>query len=175
MHPLFSFATPRSSTLAGATAVIAGDARAVRASRGLAHALGLVPVVLALHGARYHAAAALVANGSAALAAIAVDSLVAQGMDRRLAERAISALLRSVAENVGAVGLPRALTGPIVRGDAAAVARHRRALTPRERRAYDAIAPAILSVALEAGLPTARARAIRAALADAPGAHQRSK
>ncbi len=164
LHPLVSFAGAHAPRLERATAVAGGDARAVRAARSLGRALGLEVVVLPIHGPRYHAAAALVANGAAALATFAVHSLHAQGMPRRVAERAVGGLLRSVAENVATVGVPRALTGPIVRGDAAGVARHRAALDPPTRAAYDAIAPVILAVAREAGLPPARARAVGVAL-----------
>lgn len=169
LHPLVSFASRRAPTLRGATAVIGGDARAVRAARALAAHLELDVLARDLHGPRYHATAALVANGAAALAAEGVRSLEAQGVPRRAAERAIAGLLRSVADNVASVGVPGALTGPIVRGDATTVARHRGALDRETLAAYDAIAPTVLAVAIEAGLPEAGARAIRAAL------HQRKK
>lgn len=175
MHPLVSFASARHAPpLAGATFVIDGDPRAVRAARAIARSLGARALVLPLHGPAYHAVAALLANGAAALAALSVDAFVALGAPRRDAERASAALLGSVASNITSVGLPAALTGPIVRGDARAVARHRDALAALDRgalSAYDAVAPAILQVARRAGLDPRSARAIRVALgatADAP-------
>lgn len=164
MHPLVSFAAPRAPTLAGTTFVVAGDRAAVSAARTIAKAVGARVVVRASHGARYHAAAALIANGAAALATRAVEVLVREGWPRREAERAIGALLRSVGENVAAEGVPRALTGPISRGDAAAVARHRGALEGEARHAYDALAPIVLAVAMEAGLSAEQAERVRAAL-----------
>ena len=86
------------------------------------------PVRAQVHGPAYHAAAALGANGAAALAAVAVRVLEAQGMTRRDAERAMGALLRTVGENVETVGVPTALSGPVIRGDAGTVRRHREAL-----------------------------------------------
>jgi predicted short-subunit dehydrogenase-like oxidoreductase (DUF2520 family) len=163
-HPLVSFADRRAPALAGAIVVIAGDRAAVRAARRLARILALEPLEAPLHGPRYHAAAALVANGAAALAMRAVRSLEGQGVRSRTAERAVAGLLRSVADNVARVGVPAALTGPIVRGDAATVAAHRRAIDARMRTAYDALAPVILEVAREAGLPPSRARAVAAEL-----------
>jgi predicted short-subunit dehydrogenase-like oxidoreductase (DUF2520 family) len=169
MHPLISFASARTSpSLRGATFVIAGDRAAVRRARAFCRALGGTPVTAAIHGARYHAAAALVANGATALASVGVDILAGLGLDRPTAARAIGSLLSSVAANVARVGVPEALTGPIVRGDADTVARHRQALDGcldgRARDAYDALAPIILDCALAAGLDPRRASTVRRAL-----------
>ncbi len=173
-HPLVSFAGRRAPSLAGAVVVVAGDPAAVRVARRLAAALDLDVIDAPLHGPRYHASAALVANGAAALATRAVRALEGQGVSTRRAERAVAGLLRSVADNVARVGVPAALTGPIVRGDAATVAAHRAAIDPKTRAAYDAIAPVILDVAREAGLSASNARAIRAALTRA-GSRSRTR
>lgn len=168
MHPLVSFADPlRPPALAGTTFVIAGDRRAMRAASSIARAVGARPLRAAAHGPTYHAAAALAANGAAALAAIAVRVLARAGLSRRDAERAIGALLRTVGENVERIGTPAALTGPAVRGDAATVLAHRRALAaldPGAARAYDALAPQILACAREAGLDPVRAATVEGAL-----------
>lgn len=172
MHPLVSFADrKRPPSLAGSTFVISGDAKAVRAARGLARAVGAHPLVAPLQGPAYHAAAALAANGTVGLVHAAVGLLEALGADRRAAERALAGLLRTVVANVEHVGVPSALTGPIARGDAETVAAHRRAiaeLAPELLAAYDGAAPAILACAEARGLPAERARAIEAALALTP-------
>ncbi len=169
MHPLASFADPgRPPRLAAASFVVAGDRRAVSAARRVARLLGARVVARGVHGPAYHAAAALAANGAAALAAVAVRVMSAVGLERREAERAIGALLRTVGENVERVGVPRALSGPVIRGDAEAVRVHREALDavdPEAREAYDAVAPAILACATAAGLDEERAAAVRRALA----------
>ncbi|MBW2464431.1 MAG: DUF2520 domain-containing protein [Deltaproteobacteria bacterium] len=171
MHPLVSFpAAGAVPSITGATFVIDGDPAAVRAACTITEAIGAWPLVAPLHGARYHAAAALVANGSAALAAVAVGLLERVGIEPRAAVRAVGALLRSVGDNVETVGVPGALTGPVARGDAATVLRHRKALadTPGgdagALAAYDATAPMIVAVARAAGLSSRRAAAIRRAL-----------
>jgi predicted short-subunit dehydrogenase-like oxidoreductase (DUF2520 family) len=64
-----------------------------------------------LHKDSYHAAAALVANGGATLCSAGIELLVRAGMPRTQAARALGPLLRSVAEHVGRLGLPAALTG----------------------------------------------------------------
>lgn len=170
MHPLASFADPkRPPTLRGTTFVIDGDRAACAAAKRIAKAVGARAVVAPVHGPAYHAAAALAANGAAALAAVAVRVMRSIGLSERDAQRAIGALLRTVGENVEHVGVPRALSGPVIRGDDAAVRAHRRALASRDpdaRRAYDAVAPAILDCAVRAGLPEERAEAVRRALND---------
>lgn len=170
MHPLVSFASTRvPPPLAGATFVIAGDARAVRAARALTTQLGAVPLVAALHGAAYHAAAALLAGGAVALTAHAIEVLVALGLQRTAARRALAGLLGSVAANLSRLDAPEALTGPVARGDAATITAHRaalRAVLPEARVVYDAIAPAVLCVAVSAGLDAQKAAAVRAALSE---------
>ncbi|HEY8427885.1 MAG TPA: DUF2520 domain-containing protein [Sandaracinaceae bacterium] len=168
MHPLVSFADPvRPPDLRGTSFVIAGDRTARGAARRLASLVGARAVAKDVHGPAYHAAAALAANGAAALAAVSVRVMRSLGLGQREAERAIGALLRTVGENVARVGVPRALSGPIVRGDAATVRVHRAALAARDRPArdaYDAVAPAILECAIDAGLGSEQADAVRAAL-----------
>lgn len=168
MHPLASFADPtRPPSLKGTSFLIAGDPRAVKRAKSLAKALRARPVLAPVHGPAYHAAAALSANGAAALAAVAVRVLAEIGLEEADAQRAIGALLRTVGENVERVGVPQALSGPIIRGDDGTVSRHRialEAIDPEARAAYDAVAPAILDCARRAGLPADRVDAVRDAL-----------
>lgn len=168
MHPLVSFADrERSPVLEGATLVTSGKRPARAAAARLAAILGMRVIArptAALQGPRYHAAAALLANGAVALAAESSKILEGLGVPRRARERALAGLLRSVAENLDAVGLPKALTGPVVRGDVSAVALHLAALEPRERAAYTDVTQHILSVAIDGGLAALPARAIAALL-----------
>lgn len=168
MHPLVSFADPEHSpTLRGATFITAGDAPAIQAAQVVADALGAKVVVTPIHGPVYHALVAMVANGAVGLVNAAIPALARLGLERRDAEHAIAALLKTVAENVESVGVPKALTGPMARGDAAAIAAHRAALQqadPDVASAYDAIGPLVLRCAIDAGLPAERATEIRTAL-----------
>jgi predicted short-subunit dehydrogenase-like oxidoreductase (DUF2520 family) len=120
-------------------------------------------VVAKISDPAYHAAAALAANGTAALAFASVRLLVRLGFGQRAAERAVGGLLRTVADNVERLGVPEALTGPIARGDRVTVATHRKALRRQGRDAldaYDAVLPLIVRCARAAGLSKARAAAI---------------
>jgi predicted short-subunit dehydrogenase-like oxidoreductase (DUF2520 family) len=176
LHPLVSFASARGGTSLGdSTFTTFGDVRATAAARRLCKLLGARCVRLdAAPGPAYHAAAALVANGTAALTHAGVRILCELGFSRRAAERALASLLTSVAVNVREVGVPAALTGPVVRGDVATIERHLAALGALDRglrRTYAALQPVIVDSALEAGLPTHVARRIRRATA--PDTHER--
>ena len=155
-HPLVSFASLRAfPTLDGAHLLIAGEPVARERARSMGRILGMVPrawpgIDLAL----YHAAAGLLANGSAALAAASAELLGASGCRANPRElgRVLGPLLRSVAENVTRLGTPEALTGPIRRGDASTVRAHLSAL----ERATPDLLPLYVACA-EAQLPLARA------------------
>jgi predicted short-subunit dehydrogenase-like oxidoreductase (DUF2520 family) len=126
MHPMISFASVSfAPTLARGNVRVEGDVRAVRRAKSLALRLGMTPRTLpGLDAVGYHAAAGLLANGAAALAAVSAELLARSGVPRQEAPRLLGPLLRSVAENVERLGFPDALTGPVRRGDAAGVAKH---------------------------------------------------
>jgi predicted short-subunit dehydrogenase-like oxidoreductase (DUF2520 family) len=159
MHPMMSFASKRRAPdLARGNVHVQGDAEAVRRARALARRLGMTPRTFdGLDTVGYHAAAGLVANGGAALAAVGAELLVQCGVPRTLAPKLLGPLLRSVAENVETLGFPEALTGPVRRGDAPALARHLDTL----RQRLPSAVPLFLASGL-AQLPLARA------LLDAP-------
>lgn len=125
MHPMISFASVDAfPTLTSGHVHVKGDPEAERRARALAKKLGMTPRTFAdLDTVGYHAAAGLVANGAAALAAIGVELLAISGVPRAEAPKMLGPLLRSVAENVEALGFPDALTGPVRRGDAGAIER----------------------------------------------------
>jgi len=125
MHPMISFAsTTFYPTLARGHCHVKGDPLAEKRARALATHLGMTPrTFVKLDTVGFHAAAGLVANGAAALAAIGAELLVVSGVPRADAPKMLGPLLRSVAENVEALGFPEALTGPVRRGDAAAIER----------------------------------------------------
>lgn len=164
MHPLVSFPSKRSHpSLAGTSFTVSGDRAAITASRRVASSCGARVVVAQTGDPAYHAAAALAANGAAALAFAAVSLLTRLGFERRAAERAIGGLLGSVGENVQRLGVPDALTGPVARGDAPTVGKHRTAVRRVSRDAlasYDAVLPVIVRCARAAGLSKAKAAKI---------------
>ena len=125
MHPMISFASVEMfPTLTRGHVHVKGDPEAEKRARAVAKKLRMTPRTFeALDTVGYHAAAGLVANGAAALAAIGVELLAVSGVPRTEAPKMLGPLLRSVAENVEALGFPDALTGPVRRGDAGAIER----------------------------------------------------
>jgi predicted short-subunit dehydrogenase-like oxidoreductase (DUF2520 family) len=155
LHPLRSLAgTPEDAELAGVVFAIEGDVLGREAALRLAERLGATPLMLdAAQLPKYHAAAALVSNHAVALVDAGVELLASLGLPRAQATTALAALLASTARNLGAVGLPEALTGPIARGDVAIVARHLLSLRPHPELAalYRATARRVAKVAVEKG------------------------
>ncbi len=165
MHPMIAFACKeRNPRLDRGNVHVQGDRLAVARARALARILGMVPrTIPGLDTVAYHAAAGLVANGAAALAAVGAELLVRAGVDRAVAARMLGPLLRSVADNVEALGFPGALTGPVRRGDVAGLERHLAVLQSKLRSAVP-----LFIAAAEAQLPLARA------IGDAPSASFRA-
>lgn len=133
MHPMISFASRTFfPTLTRGHCHVKGDPAAEKRARVLARHLGMTPRTFAkLDTVGYHAAAGLVANGAAALAAVGAELLVVSGVPRADTSKMLGPLLRSVAENVERLGFPDSLTGPVRRGDAAAIERQMALLDER--------------------------------------------
>jgi predicted short-subunit dehydrogenase-like oxidoreductase (DUF2520 family) len=154
MHPMMSFASIAfTPSLERGNLLVRGDKVAVARARELGRRLGMVPrMISGLDPVAYHAAAGLVANGAAALSAIGAQLLAVAGVPEATAPKLLGPLLRSVADNVEALGFPQALTGPVRRGDAAALERHLATLKAK----MPAALPLYLASA-KAQLPLARA------------------
>lgn len=133
MHPMISFASRTFfPTLTRGHCHVKGDPAAEKRARVLARHLGMTPRTFTeLDTVGYHAAAGLVANGAAALAAVGAELLVVSGVPRADTSKMLGPLLRSVAENVERLGFPDSLTGPVRRGDAAAIERQMALLDER--------------------------------------------
>jgi predicted short-subunit dehydrogenase-like oxidoreductase (DUF2520 family) len=170
MHPMISFASPRVlPSLRKGQVNVDGDTAAVRRARQVARLLQMTPRTLPkLDKVAYHAAAGLVANGAAALAAAGARLLREGGVDTSTAAQMLGPLIRSVGDNVERLGLPDALTGPVRRGDAAAVGRHLeviRSRTPELVPLYLELVRAQLPMARKIGdAPPAAFRAIASLL-----------
>lgn len=161
LHPLSSVipSTPplsRASAVVEAlppTFVVDGAPRAVREAKRLARAMGATVVAAPVHGARYHAAASLVAAGQLALFREAASVFESVGMTSADAKRAVLGLAASVLDNAARDSFDAALTGSVVRGDVAAVRMHREALAKSAESLglYDAVARSLLPVAKQRG------------------------
>jgi predicted short-subunit dehydrogenase-like oxidoreductase (DUF2520 family) len=151
LHPLMSVPAEGPARLAGASAAVAGTTpRALETATALAYRLGLTPVAVADEDrVAYHAAASIASNFLVTLEAAAERLAASAGVERA----ALVPLVRATLENWAALGPGRALTGPLVRGDEATVARQRAAVaerTPELLRLFDALADATRALAAEA-------------------------
>jgi predicted short-subunit dehydrogenase-like oxidoreductase (DUF2520 family) len=171
-HPLVAFAdTERAvAALHGATVAIEGDDQLAGLLARMAEAIGATPVRLAPGSkAAYHAAAVLAAGGFVALLdAIAELGRVA-GLDEAGSLTIYGPLIEQTLGNARALGIRRALTGPITRGDRGTLDAHLAALrahAPRVLPLYLAAAEREIDLALDRGALTPEAAAgLRSSLA----------
>lgn len=137
MHPLMTVPAGRPTDFGGVPCAVAGDPVAAT----LARRLGMRPIEVAdADRAAYHAAASIASNFLITLE----DAAARLGATAGLAREDLLPIVRATVDNWAALGRD-ALTGPIARGDAATVAKHRRALaerTPDLLPLYDAMAEA---------------------------------
>lgn len=127
-HPLMTIPAT-GATFAGAAAAVAGTTpRALALARAMADDLGMhaVEIADADRGA-YHAAASIASNFLVTLEDAAAQLLATTGAPRQILHPLAAAALRNWAMHGGR----QALTGPIVRGDEATVARQRAAVAER--------------------------------------------
>ncbi|WP_206831552.1 Rossmann-like and DUF2520 domain-containing protein [Alicyclobacillus fructus] len=151
VHPLQTFAGDENDAdrLKGVAVAVEGHPEAVRLAFSLAEAWGARPfAIAAADKPAYHAAAVLASNALVAL--IATAARLAPLPD---GAKSLLPLARRTLENLEALGIPAALTGPIERGDVETVARHLNALErdPAARRVYLALAAATVPIAVAKG------------------------
>lgn len=169
-HPLRLLAGD--AGLAGAHVGIEADSTHGPALEALAHALGLVPLLLpspmgAAARAAYHAAANLAASGVLAVLAEAEALWRAAGLAEKDALAALAPLTRGALDTALSRGLAGAVSGPIARGDAGVLDRHLAALAAAglEADLLLALARRQLALAEAAGrLDVAQVTALRARL-----------
>ena len=141
IHPLVAVSDARTGAeaLFGAFYCIEGDKVALRAAHSIVRELKSESFsVSSSKKALYHAAAVMASGHFVALFDIAVEMLVACGLNKARAREVLLPLLRSTVENLSNREAAGALTGTFARGDATTVRRHLAAL--RELASRDALA-----------------------------------
>jgi predicted short-subunit dehydrogenase-like oxidoreductase (DUF2520 family) len=169
LHPLQSFATVEDALriLEGTRCFFEGDDPA--RIRRIVEDLGGVPIEIDPdQKPLYHAAAATASNLLVTVVDLALAMAERAGLDRDEMLAALLPLVRGSVENIGRVGVPDALTGPIARGDIGTVEGHLRSLArtaPDLLPAYTQLALRTVDVALRKGsLPAGSARDLVALL-----------
>ena len=150
VHPMMTFvAGSRQAgselSLAGVPFAIAGDAKAVRASRAIVKELGGKAYTIRRQDkVAYHAWGTFASPLLTALLATTEHVAAAAGVNRREAKRRMLPILQQTLANYAARGAAGGFSGPIVRGDVETIRRHLRVLrkVPEAGEVYAALAKA---------------------------------
>ena len=171
-HPLQTFPDPEAGVraLPGSSFGVCGSARAAAWCETLATALGGTTVRVAEDRLPlYHAAAVMASNGAVGLVDAALALMERAGIDRPQGLRAVRLLMDASLENAHTMGPEQALTGPVIRGDAATVRSHLAALRGCDeplRELYRAFGRYLLPIAVRRGLAAEDAKGLDKALGE---------
>lgn len=127
VHPLQSFANLDGAleNLAGSVFSIEGDGEARATGEAIVEALGGQYFFIAKDAKPlYHAGACVASNYLVTLLDLGIKLLAAAGIPEDKAGQALMPLVNGTLKNIGKIGIPAALTGPIARGDIATVNKH---------------------------------------------------
>jgi len=127
MHPLQSFATTdhKTNPFQGIIVSIEGEDPAVNTAKAIAADLGGTAVTLLTEfKTLYHASAVVASNYLVTLLDLAVQLIEEAGVSRQDAFNLLKPLIEGTLSNIGKVGVQKALTGPIARGDIKTVETH---------------------------------------------------
>ncbi len=148
-HPLQTFAniTQAINNLPGSTFALEADEPLLSQLKEMAEALdGSWIVLKAGQKVLYHAAAVFACNYVVTLTKLATDLWQIFDIPQDKALKALLPLLQGTVNNIGNIGLPQCLTGPIARGDLGTIKKHLNALKTA--------APALIPIYTELGLQT---------------------
>ncbi len=162
LHPLQSLASKEQGvrTLPGSYFRIEADEAAQPTARELVKALGGIELMMPKwspdkdSAALYHAGAVAVSNYVVAVVAYGLKFYEALGADKQEALKAVLPLIKGTLHNIETLGIPDALTGPIMRGDRETVHDHLAAMrkrTPELVGLYTALARQTVAVARDRG------------------------
>ncbi len=162
LHPLQSLASREQGikTLPGSYFRVEADTGALETARDIVKALGGVELMMPKwssdkeSAALYHAGAVVVSNYFVALVDYGLKFYRALGADKKQALKAVLPLIRGTLHNIEALGIPDALTGPIMRGDAETIRDHLDAMqkrTPELIALYKKLALQTIEVAKDKG------------------------
>jgi len=127
MHPLQSFASSEYQTnpFQGIIVSVEGENDAVKAAKKIAGDLGGTCVTILTEAKTfYHASAVVASNYLVTLLDLAFRLIGAAGIAGQDAFKVLKPLVEGTLSNIEKVGIPEALTGPIVRGDVETVENH---------------------------------------------------
>ena len=145
VHPLMTFVRGSVPDLVGVSFAIEGDETAVRAARAIVRDLGGRPVGISKQAkVAYHAFATMICPLLVSLLVASEKVAALPGIPKTEARQRMLPIIRQTVRNYKKLGPAGAFSGPIVRGDAATVDLHLRALAkaPAAKTAYIGLAEA---------------------------------
>ncbi|MFC2017052.1 Rossmann-like and DUF2520 domain-containing protein [Chloroflexota bacterium] len=149
LHPLQTFASVKQAidNMPGSTFALEAEEPLLSTLKEMATALeGHWIELKASDKVIYHASAVIACNYMVTLIKLATDLWQTFAIPPQQATQALLPLLQGTINNIGTVGIPQCLTGPIARGDTGTIKKHLNALQK--------VAPALLSTYRELGLQT---------------------
>jgi predicted short-subunit dehydrogenase-like oxidoreductase (DUF2520 family) len=168
LHPLQALVDPVDAPdrLRGAWAAVEGMPRAVETAERLARDVGMRPWRIQSKAKPiYHAGAVFASNYFVVVQAVAQRLVRHAGLSDDEAWAALQPLIEGTFANLRRDGPRAALTGPVVRGDDATIARHIASLTFDDALLYRSLGRAALELAQKRGMDDATAARVAEALA----------
>jgi predicted short-subunit dehydrogenase-like oxidoreductase (DUF2520 family) len=184
LHPVQSFPAKAGGArlFPGIFWGVEGDPEAVRLGKAIVRSLGgRTFSVRPDRKPLYHAACSLASNALVALEAAAAALMAEAGAGQKTAAAVLMPLVQGTLQGVKELGLEKALTGPVVRGDVGTVRRHLEALAsrPLDDQMYRVLALAAVRLLEQGKRPGPRLRAWKRLLEERrpplPGARPRSR
>jgi predicted short-subunit dehydrogenase-like oxidoreductase (DUF2520 family) len=170
VHPIQSFASVDKALalIPGTYFSIEGDAQGYDAAIKMVDKLGGKHFLLESEAkVLYHAAACVACNYMVGLLDTALDLLAQAGVPEELRLPAFLPLVTGTVENIKNLGIHKALTGPISRGDRGTVEKHLNAMSGPALDVYQTLGLVTVDVALNKGtINEEQAKALRSLLAD---------
>jgi predicted short-subunit dehydrogenase-like oxidoreductase (DUF2520 family) len=160
VHPNLAMADSRTavSKIPGTYFGIEGDETGKALALKMVGHIGGIGVSIPLEGkTAYHLAAVFASNGMVVLASMAAEILSGIGVSPQDAEKITSKLMLGTAQNLFELDLLRALTGPVVRGDAETVSAHlgaMKSMSPDMDRVYRLLFRRMVALGTAAGRGT---------------------
>lgn len=131
IHPLQSLADVGKAVknIPGSYFCVEGDEDAVVMAKEIVSALGGKEITIgAERKTLYHAGASVASNFFVATIRFGLELLEAAGIKREDSLKALMPLIKGTVENIENLGIPKALTGPISRGDTGIIEDHLKAI-----------------------------------------------
>lgn len=154
IHPLQSLADVDEAVknIPNSYFCIEGDEEAIAVAKEIVSAIGGKEMTIGVEKKPlYHAGASVVSNFLVATIRFGLELFEAAGIKREDSLKALMPLIKGTINNIENLGITKALTGPISRGDAGIIEDHLKALKGEDVSLYTALGRYTVRVAIEKG------------------------